>query len=1129
MAPPSAASVSKLLDRMKRPPTAAAPSPPSYSTASAEAADVSKYASPLVPTRTPDAGLELSKFDAKSPSASPFPTRSSSSGLAPAKVPTKAPAVLSPDERVGPTPDKPFFSAKFNKKSSDVGSLVEEERTGPTADKPFFSTKFNKKSEFQASQSSPISTTPLPSTPAVVHLDGQLVGQCPDMCPASERIRRINEKDVHRLELPYPEGLGKPSDPSGVMIKKYQRSAADHVLAVPELVRSPPVLLRTMDYIQSQLMERDLDSDVDPRFDEVPSTLEVYLYIWNRLRMVAKDFILQNYRFGGRNDRYCIECHERMVRWLIMMDHQLHDNKEYTDTHAQQNSEQLNKCLKSLNEFYDDARTRRESPDGQKMGGVIECPNEGEFRAYYILHQLDNEGQVESYVTSLSPEVLASAPIQYALQIVASRRVQNYATFFRLIREGAYLEGCSLLKYVGFMRIQALKVLCRTMRPAKQVAMHPVADLTHLMLFDDDDQTADFLDYCGLKMDYSVVNSEGGVSPPEEVFCVALDGRNIVDSLPVHEKSGAPLLPDTKPFVRVLESKIASAKLSRSDVVLGHSSRGARPFLGSPSDEQEFYRRQVLLTRSAQGKTRASDGDASTPSFVSRLAGKPSTLATPAAEAQLPRPGLSSPPFEASPARVVPASPVPATKAASPVMKSSPLGVASKMTVPITFEPPLTIDSAAESSPIVFSTVYQSKPAVTSPTPALAAVSSAPNAVAPFVFSPPGPTLNMLAENASKNIAVLPPPASGSSNVFSFIDNSIATQKKPPPSPEISRKRASSKAATSTAPLEFSEPAPVLTAPTTVDVEKAKEDQQPVPIQAAPAQVTVPVVSWTPPVTGIAATPASSARLNIDVATTWKLSPGAIFETSSVKENAGVTAISSVSAASSSLIPPNVTDEETRLPESVRPATIVLPEVVVEFLPRNFGLQSAPEPISDLSSTLLSKNEPSEEGENPVVISSEADLFRVVNGTDLSDEQRHHILDVERDVAEVHRLSTQRRIFLHMYGQVFAHIENYRLKRLRILFRCWSRIYKTRTTRRAQFGDIMRSASIAANPDLLAQTETERRMLDSFSRLAVMRGDNRRQASPPRYPVKCDGVLEGARPLFELKQEWFREVSYRGS
>jgi hypothetical protein len=82
-----------------------------------------------------------------------------------------------------------------------------------------------------------------------------------------------------------------------------------------------------VDYIEENVMSIDIiiaeASDNPPEEDRSPSSLDVYLFLWNRYRMVAKDFILQNYRFGGRLDKYCLECHERMTRFHIMMDHQM--------------------------------------------------------------------------------------------------------------------------------------------------------------------------------------------------------------------------------------------------------------------------------------------------------------------------------------------------------------------------------------------------------------------------------------------------------------------------------------------------------------------------------------------------------------------------------------------------------------------------------------------------------------------------------------------------------------------------------------------------------------------------------------------------------------------------------------
>lgn len=45
-------------------------------------------------------------------------------------------------------------------------------------------------------------------------------------------------------------------------------------------------------------LDRDVYADNENITEEEksPNSLDVYVYIWNRFRMIAKDFILQNYR-----------------------------------------------------------------------------------------------------------------------------------------------------------------------------------------------------------------------------------------------------------------------------------------------------------------------------------------------------------------------------------------------------------------------------------------------------------------------------------------------------------------------------------------------------------------------------------------------------------------------------------------------------------------------------------------------------------------------------------------------------------------------------------------------------------------------------------------------------------------
>ena len=116
------------------------------------------------------------------------------------------------------------------------------------------------------------------------------------------------------------------------------------------------------------------------------SDIEVYLFIWDRYRMIAKDFILQmgsdeitgpggetvdnggdpysNYFLmvppmlaafaSGATiverqliDLCCIYSHECMTRWFIMMDHHMCRYDEFVTQHKHQNGEQLFRLITS--------------------------------------------------------------------------------------------------------------------------------------------------------------------------------------------------------------------------------------------------------------------------------------------------------------------------------------------------------------------------------------------------------------------------------------------------------------------------------------------------------------------------------------------------------------------------------------------------------------------------------------------------------------------------------------------------------------------------------------------------------------------------------------------------------------
>ncbi|KAL3780792.1 hypothetical protein ACHAW5_004905 [Stephanodiscus triporus] len=214
-----------------------------------------------------------------------------------------------------------------------------------------------------------------------------LIGTCTSMCPDEELLRREKEGDIQLLEVTDPGGIHpKEWTLRDTAVKRFRRSAADFKLDIPEWVRPPEVLERVCGYLEEWVMERDRQGP-DKRWAQQPSDtpppLDVYQFIWDRTRMVRKDYILQNYiGTGGKCDARAVRCHERIARWHAMCEHQLSHIPEFVAHQSQQNIAELGQTMKTLNNYYEDALGRSltevadsdATPDGSDTtGGAQGC------------------------------------------------------------------------------------------------------------------------------------------------------------------------------------------------------------------------------------------------------------------------------------------------------------------------------------------------------------------------------------------------------------------------------------------------------------------------------------------------------------------------------------------------------------------------------------------------------------------------------------------------------------------------------------------------------------------------------------------------------------------------------------
>ena len=87
--------------------------------------------------------------------------------------------------------------------------------------------------------------------------------------------------------------------------------------------------------------------------------------MWNRTRMLRKDFLLQNIPKMTKHTNsniidldtinIAIRVHERITRWHVLCEHQMAHLEEWKDQ-SSQNLVEMGQCLKSLNMLYDQRR-----------------------------------------------------------------------------------------------------------------------------------------------------------------------------------------------------------------------------------------------------------------------------------------------------------------------------------------------------------------------------------------------------------------------------------------------------------------------------------------------------------------------------------------------------------------------------------------------------------------------------------------------------------------------------------------------------------------------------------------------------------------------------------------------------
>ncbi|OMJ29358.1 SAC3 family protein 1 [Smittium culicis] len=312
-----------------------------------------------------------------------------------------------------------------------------------------------------------------------------IVGTCLKMCPEFEAEEREYQKGLDKLEMiPGTEKVDR-----NAAVKTYHRSAAGNEQPLPEDIRTPETLSKTMDYLINKILASD------------EKMCDSHQFIRDRTRSIRQDFSLQNIR-----DIRSIKVYERIARYHILSVHMLSEESFFSEA---QEMEQLKKTLQSLLEFYDEARLKSGS-----NSQITE--NESEMRAYHLLaHMRSMDGRL---LAERLPDSIFWSPIfQQSLKLTQLAQCSNsligrneppnldcaqnfFTTFFKQVKSNKtpYLLACVAEFHFVDIRRSSLKALNKSIHYQENFE-YPTPKLTEILGFDSINECVEFCTAYSLK------------------------------------------------------------------------------------------------------------------------------------------------------------------------------------------------------------------------------------------------------------------------------------------------------------------------------------------------------------------------------------------------------------------------------------------------------------------------------------------------------------------------------------------------------------------------------------------------------------------------------------------------------
>ncbi|KFY25824.1 hypothetical protein V493_04424 [Pseudogymnoascus sp. VKM F-4281 (FW-2241)] len=409
-------------------------------------------------------------------------------------------------------------------------------------------------------------------------------GTCDGMCPRFEQITRIMEHDVKNLEKELAfDGSLWPAPQK--MIKAYGRSSAGQDAPLPSDIRMPSALRKTLDYLIQDVL------------GDENRLATVHNFLWDRTRSIRRDFTFQQASLTAADYIDEVYCLETIARFHVIALHQMSDPFNTSDDFSEhQEIEQLGRTLLSLIHTYEDCKSQK-----------IQCDNEAEFRAYFVIYHARNPAMMEA-VQDWGKDFWESDEIQTATALVeclhniweingplkpqsASEIALNmYSRFFKIIRqpEVSYTTACFAEIHFNSVRKTALMTILSAYRKQReQTTDWTLPTLNTYLHFDTLDDAEAFIEGHGLYI------KEG----PEEAYLDFNSGISLTEPETKIKQPHSKRLVETKRGQKTLPACIYHNAFADAETSIADDSNslfvsdfdGSHTFVKAPTQNQNIW------------------------------------------------------------------------------------------------------------------------------------------------------------------------------------------------------------------------------------------------------------------------------------------------------------------------------------------------------------------------------------------------------------------------------------------------------------------------------------------------------------------------------------------------------------